>query len=734
MSIDGKGRPRDGDGQVPADPATLPDSDGAHPPEHQEEGGVEDRPQEAWAARRDLQHHTPRAMGFGDGVRIDGGVLGGVNHGIGGGAFHGDVHVGATHVHYRFGTRAAANPAGEVPATTLERLADSFADPGPVFGELAERLRKERLLVIAGPHSAGRRTAALMLLRRLGATPVHAVARETPFGELAPEREGEQPGGARGHLLCDPVNDAKRPLREVELLALRDRLREQDAYAVITVGLKAHLEDVETCGWQPPPPPAILNSHLETLLGRGRAAEMLTLPMVTEFLSRDHQPRETAEFASVLARYTAGEVDRSHVDGFSLLKVENQVREWFEQDDAALHLREKAFLIALAAFDEGPYALTAEVSDGLYTHLQRTADARQQAAVPVFGTHIEKRLQLARAHRYEDEEHTEWGPVRQVKAAYRDERAAFVLLREVWTGHPSARPALVQWLQDLSKDGRPLVRTRAASTAAVLAYTDLPSAMALVIEPWASSRQFGPRSVAVSALALAHSIGTPNVPRILDVWCDSKTPHLRWVAIRTHGLIGPERPMETLAALRAAARHGEPDEPATPDERVDGDAHLGGVLAESVELLLLSSAHDEVLSELLRTLRQDRQAFDLAVVGFLGACRRAEGDEPGGRPLLLGRYGQSPELNDAAAHIAGLWQAALGDRFHRAKALEVMRQWVLSADHDTPAEQSLELLLPLLAGSEQEWRRITHLLRTTTGEDASPPPVVSRLLSALPHP
>ncbi|MFD4128254.1 hypothetical protein ACFXKK_12415 [Streptomyces globisporus] len=732
MSTDTKERPGEsspGAADADARPADADEPSRTEPTPAEPAG---DRPQDAWAARRDLWDHTPRAMGFGDGARINGGVLGGINHGIGGGVFHGAVHVGATHVHYRLGGRANAS-SGEVPAATLSTVAESFADPGRAFAELLDQLRGERVLVLEGPQSAGRRTAALMLLHRLGAAPVHVIARDTSFGELVPERESEPSGGGRGYLLCDPITEAQRPLREADLLALRDRLTDQDAYAVITVGLKAHMEDVEACGWQPPPPSDVLHAHVRALLGRPDAAEVLALPLVTEFLSREHQPRETAEFAAVLVRYLAGETEHQHVEGFSLLKLEEQVREWFEEDDAALHLREKAFLIALAAFDEGPYALTAEVSDGLYAHLQRTADSKLQAAVPVFGTHIAKRIRLARAHRYEDEEPTEWGPVLQTKAAYRDKRAAFVLLREVWTGHPSARPALVRWLQDLSKDGRPLVRTRAASTAAVLALTDLPSAMALVIEPWASSALFGPRNVAVNALALAHSIGTPNVPRILDSWCDATTPHLRWVAIRTHGLIGPERPVETLAALRAAARHEEHDAASVPDDRPDeGATGLATVLAESVELLLLSSAQDEVLAELIRTLHHGRHAFDLAVGGFLGACRRAGNDEPDGRPLLLDRYAQPTHLGNAAAHLTELWRRALGDRIYRGKALEVLGRWVLSADHDMQTEHCLALLLPALAEGGQEWRRIDHLLRTVPGEDpTSPPAVAERLRAAL---
>ncbi|WP_329028341.1 hypothetical protein [Streptomyces sp. NBC_01423] len=719
----------------PRQPADEEQSPAAAPAGHTDEaadGAPADRPQDAWAARRDLEDHAPRSMAFGAETRLAGGVLGGVNHGIGGGFFHGDVHVDArTHVHYGFGSLSAAHSSGEIRAATLSGIAECFADPGPVFTALVEQLREERVLVLSGPQSSGRRTAALMLLHRLGLSPVHSLARDTAPHALLPESDDD--AGAQGHLLCDLETDRNKPLRDVDLLALRDRLGRRDAYLVITVGPRACLEDVRPRPWQPPAPADVLAAHLRARLDEDTAADLLALPVVAEFLARDHQPRETSAFASVLVEHAAGNASGEDVGNFSLAALEDQVREWFEEDDTVLHLREKSFLIALAAFDDGPYALTAEVSDRLYARLQETADSQLPAAVPVFGTHIGRRLQRARALRYEADEPTEWGPVRQVKAAFRDDRTSLVLLREVWTGHPSARPALVQWLQELAKDGRPLVRTRASSTVAVLAHTDLPSAMALVIEPWAASPLYGPRTVAVHALALAHRIGTPNVPQILDAWCDSDALHLRWVAIRTHGLIGPERPAETLAALRTAAHREDRDDPEEAPGQDDGE--LGEALAESVELLLLSTANDQVLDELLRTQERDRRMRTLAMNGFLGACGRTERGAPKGRPIVLDWYATSLTTHTpAATGIRSLMRTALNDRDHRKHALDVLSRWVLSAEGVPGAESALSHLLSGLAVDEQERRRISHLLRTLPGDDGTPPPVANRLLAALPLP
>ncbi|GAA2503469.1 hypothetical protein [Streptomyces gobitricini] len=678
-----------------------------------------DQRQNAWSARRDLVNHSP--------WNVTGGVVGADHHGISGGHFTGSVHLGArTEIVYQFGGAAtAAHSSGEVPEATLRRLAARFVTGGDeAFDALVERLRAERVLVLSGAQFTGRRTAALMLLHRLDATPVRALDRETGPGELAGHV------GAGGHVLCDPLTRRDRPLREAHLLAARDRLAEKDAYLVITVGPTAALEDVAPAAWSPPSPAAVLEAHLraETDGDEEAVRKLLALPPVTGFLGRGHQLREAAAYAPVLARYAAGEVEERRIEQFSQAALETQVQEWFEQDEAALHLRDKAFLVALAAFDGGPYALTAELSDLLYALLQKTENPSQPPTVPVFGTHVGKRLQLARAVRYEEEEHTEWGPVSQLKARYEDDRTALVLLREVWTGHPSARPALIAWLRRLAGDGRPLVRTRAAATVAVLAYTDLPSAMALVIEPWATHSRFRYRLVAVNALTLAHLVGTPNVPRVLDAWCESDDQRLCWVAIRTHGLIGPGRPVEAMAALRAAARH--------QDAQDKPDALLTAELAESVELLLLSPAGDRVLSELVRTLHDDRTVLDLAVSGFVRACRHTEDDERYGRPLVLRWYARSAaEHGPAAHHITTLWRTALGDRAHTDDARDVLRGWVLVAERDQGVEWELAALLPALVTTASEHRRLDHLLRTMRGEDGAPRPLVAgRLLTVLPHP
>ncbi|MFF5436847.1 hypothetical protein [Streptomyces achromogenes] len=717
------------DAPAPEAPAEQPQAAGAG-----EEDQERDQPQDVWTARRDLVDHSPPTMNIGARTRFGGGTVHGDQNNLAGNQITGDVFLGGkTEIHWSLaGLSGAAAVSGEVPPRRLERLDASFTAAEETVEELLGRLRRDRVLVLSGTRSSGRRTAALVLLHRLGAVPVHVLDRDTAPGSLADRLTGTGTGErqVRGYVLGDLATRRGNPLREPHLLAARDRLREQDAYLVVTVGHTAVLEDVTAVPWRAPGGAEVLAAHLDTLVDPDTAAGLLRLPAVTDFLARGHRLRETAAFARLLARYAAGEATEEEITAFSRISLENQVQEWFEEDENTLHLRDKAFLVALAAFDGGPYALTAELSDLLYRFLLGIQHPGRPADVPVFGTHIDKRLQLARAEGYEDDEHTEWGPVTQFKAKFLDERVPLVLLRLVWTGHPSARPALIEWLRRLADDGRPLVRTRAAATAAVLARTDLPSAMALVIEPWATSRLFRHRLVAVNSLTLAHLVGTPNIPRILDDWSGDDDRALRWVAARAYALIGPELPGQALAALRKAARSLY-DDPAEPDEF---DLEMVGELSDAVALLLLSPAHDQVLKELLTHLDDDPAVNALTLTAFVNACGHQDEDgDPAGRPTVLAWYADAATAGDEAADgLAHLWRRALADRHTTGLALDALSKWVLIADRSPGTEWALAALLPRLVTTPTEYQRLSHLLRTMPGQDGAPPPeVAARLLTTL---
>ncbi|MFC4032986.1 hypothetical protein ACFO3J_16015 [Streptomyces polygonati] len=695
------------DGQDQPD-RSAPDEAAAETREAGEGSAAQDgeAPQNPWAARRELYLHA--------GTRFGGGLTAGDQTGVSGGRVAGDVIMGSKIEHHY--SSGPARTSGEIPPAELAELAEVFTAEPELLAAALARLREERVLVLSGPRYTGRRSAALTLLHRLDAAPVRALDPKTPPTAL----EKELTGDARGYLLCDLATDPNRPLREIDLLGVRGKLRDKDAYLVITIGLYAVLDDVRPVDWRPPVPESVLRAHLGSLVADPeRERELLALEPARDFLTRDHyRPWEAAAFAAELAGYARGESSERELRDFGAAAVTRQVRDWF--DDEVTPLRDKAFLISLAAFNEAPYALAAELSDELLAALQRTEDPGSRPRIPVFGTSITKRLLLARAHGYEEEEYTEWGPVGQYKAAFQEPLAALVLLREVWTGYPSARPALIQWLRGLAEDGRPLVRTRAAVTAAVLASADLPSAMGLIVQGWARARRYRFCLVAANTLALAHAIGAPNIPGILRAWCDKDQPEqrLRWTAIRAYALVGTEMPGEALEALADAARAG-------------GDEDEAEEIAQSVALLLTAPEPEVralVLAELVELVNDKPPVRRMALRAFVLACEHTD-------DLLLLRWHAEALAAGSTAddrHLAAMWRGALGDLSQTGDALGALRGWVREADKDPVAESALAGLLPAIAVTADDRKRLSHLLRTLRTKRGGPPPAVAeRLLAAL---
>ncbi|WP_019359037.1 hypothetical protein [Streptomyces sp. AA1529] len=694
-----------------------PQADGDLQADGSEQNGEEnveaadDRPQDPWAARRELYEHVPKA--------VSGSLVGGAQTGVSGGSVTGDVVLGTkVEHHYRFG--AATHTSGNIPPEEIDQLAEVFAGYEELVHPLRGRLREERVLVLSGAPFSGRRSAGLMLLRALGAVPVRAVDPNTRPTAIKDELNGD----SLGYLISDLVTNRENPLRDIDLWAVRETLREKDAYLVITVDLFASLQGVSAIEWQPPSPQAVLRSHLHARVQDSRKeSELLALRPSREFLGKEgHQLREAAAFAKVLSAHVEGAVTPEQLAEVGTGLVREQVQEWFGDEET--QLRDKAFLISLAAFDEAAYALTAELSDALFAQFQRTEDAGREPRVGIFGTSITKRLRLARAIEYWQKEHTEWGPVQQRMARFQEPRTAGEVLREVWTSHPSARPALLEWLRRLAQDGRPLVRARAAVTAAVLAQADLPSAMALLIEDWAKSRRYRDCLVAANALAMAHAVDAPNIPQILRSWCEegAEARH-RWTAIRAYALVGSRMPDEALRALAEAARTGEEEQEAE---------HI----AESAALLLSDESapvRSRVLRGLLELLGDGGSGRRLALHAFVMACTR------GDSRMLLRWYAEATsaatdgDLGGADAdRLLLLWRTALSDLRYTTDALKALAGWVREAAADPRAEEELATLLPALVGSAEDRKRLAHMLETLRDGCRGPVPAVAeRLMSVV---
>ncbi|MFE6807237.1 hypothetical protein ACFVEN_37145 [Streptomyces sp. NPDC057681] len=701
---------------VPAPSAPAPDDVPHTEPrtDLEDADGTEEGTQEARAAQRELFSHTPAFIldrtGFG------GSLVGGAQHGVSGGEVAGDVFLGGkTENHYYNGPAAGATHAsGEIPQGDLDALAAVFVE-GPAFASALARLREERVLVLAGAHAGGRYAAACMLLHRLRVPAVHALSPETSPSALTAQLSS--PGG---HVLRDLPLSRNRPLRDTHLYAARDRLRKVDGYLVVTVENSPFLIGATPSVWKPPEAGAVVRAHVSRRRGAD-ADELLSLAPVRDFLSRGHHhPAEATRFAQQLTGYDGSEPALARLADFGQAAVEQQCRGWLSDPESPL--RDKAFLISLAVFDQAPYVLAAELADKLYVHFQRLQHPEQPPEIPVFGPAAEARLEQARADGQTRDEETEWGPVPQFTAYFRKEDTPRVLLTEVWTGHPSARPALVAWLKELARDGRPVVRTRAAAATALLARADLPSAVALLIDGWAVSKFFGPRVTAANALTLAQILDAPAVLRLLTQWCTDPHWARRWTAIRAFGLLTPLRPDLAGPALSALAARARADS--------SSKAESANLVESTALLLSVGNRRGEMLSELARLLHHDTPAVRaLALSAFVRAC-----DNPEGGALVEWYADTGMYEADSAGDLATLWRAALGDRAHTRAALNALHTWVYAAERSAAVATALELLLPALVVTADDHKRLTHELRGLRSPDGGlRPPTADRLLAVL-HP
>ncbi|MFJ4185733.1 hypothetical protein [Kitasatospora sp. NPDC089509] len=695
-----------------------------------------EEPQNAFEAVQELLEHVPDSFAgrnylFAGGAPGFGGdLIGGDRHTVSGGQVHGDVVTGSKTTIYQVGG-ASLHASGEVPDEELTELADVFC-PGEEFHNALRQLRERRVLILTGRPDTGRRSAALMLLYELGVRRIRNLDPDvSPTGLL----NGVESAG--GYLLADYATSRSRPLRRPDLDRLRETLVKQNSYLVITTIRSSATRTLPTVDWLPPDLGRVLDAHLRSVQGDDSVVDrLLDLDLVEEFLAKYPPILEVAEFAAKLAHHYPWSKKPAELTDFGQGVVQDQIGRWF--GDPELPLQDKAFLISLAVFDHAPYTLAAECADKLFRRLETIRTPGRPDGIPPFGSSVEDRMALARAELTEETEQTPWGPVPQRMASFLDPRTSPTLLREVWTGHPSARPAITGWLNALAIDTRALVRTRVASTTALLASVDLSAAMSGLLTPWSGAKDFRLCLQAANSLALAYHAGTAAVPRILRSWAGDDNARRRWTAIRGYALLGPLLPAQALEAFALAAERlsaGELDQLAAKlrlDHRAPAagpaDHHQVLGLLEAAELLLLSTEAEQALRALVGWLSGPAALRQLALATFLTTAQRTE-DTAVGRPLLLDWYARSPHPEPGGVPsvtmlaapegpapvrtlLVALWRTALEDPHYRDAALGVLRGWLIGAADQPETTAQLTELFDDLAVTERDRRRLDHLVRT----------------------
>ncbi|NYI05848.1 hypothetical protein [Allostreptomyces psammosilenae] len=630
---------------------------------------------------------------------------------VGGDMVGGDKHVG---IHLHTAQIARRHHLGPVPPKELEELAAVF-EPTSRFDEALALLRQDRVLVLRGPQSSGRRATAWRMLHEHVPGRVATLDPGIDLRHLAEHLRPEW-----GNALCDPITTRDAPLRDVHLRAVRDRLHHDGGYLVVTVDLTADLDGIDPIVWEPPPARAVLRAHLRKLLSDqppGECVRLLELPQTQTYISGAPAPREAAGFARLLAAHARGETTEDQLAAYGHAAVEATVDRWFGRG-ADPGLRDRAFLIALAVLDGSPYPLVAELGDDLYREL-RTVEASDGATgLAVFATSPRQRLDMAHAEEYGGVVESPWGALPQRMVRFRDQHAWQAVLQHVWMSHPTARAPLLRWLSALGRDHRALVRIRTAVAAGVLAHSDPFTALDRLILPWAKSSRPADRQRAAWALCSAAEHGLHTVVwRLLHDWSLNGDEGRRWTATRAYAVLGGEVPEAALRDIEAMARTMSGGE----------ESSLRSALAQTLETLLRGPASATVLEHLHHWSEGSGTVAELAITAFLRACQHREAlREQRWWPALL-RAMSTP----AHAHVVALWRVALGDRRTSRAAQDRMREWVIWADNDIRVAEALAELMVELAVTEREADRLDYLLRTALTPERTEPAVARRLLEAL---
>ncbi|WP_441246429.1 hypothetical protein [Kitasatospora sp. McL0602] len=617
----------------------------------------------------------------------------------------GDVVAGGKQVlHFHAATDRARTATGPLRSGELAATERTFAATRR-YDEAHGRLKSDQVLVLRGHWGTGRRTAAVRLLAQLSAR--SEVIALDPDGD--PARIGEQLSPGCGHLLSDPVTGREAPLRAAHLHAVRKQLAEQGGLLIVTTDPEAAYYDVPAVDWQPPDPTQVVRAHLAARLEDdgftgvdAHCTRLVALPEVAAYLRSGPTPREAAGLAGRLHAHAAGRMDTTEVTAYGRAAALAVVDEWF--GEAGPHLRDKAFLIALAVLNGSPYPQVTELGDQLYQRLRAVERPSHRPGLRVFAASPRERLQLARAHEYEGTVESPWGRLPQRLVAFRGEEMGQTVLAHVWMSHPAVRAPMTAWLRALAVDRRAAVRLRAAVAVGTVATADFAFAHDTLISPWAASARPGQRQLAAWALTTCGEGEQQTVVRrLLNSWSREGGSGRRWTAARTHALLGVRLPEAALRDLALIADRS--------------DDALRGAVVQSLVTLLRTAAAPRVLAALCAWSEPGHPLRPTALKVLLQAAG-SEHDEPGdGLPALLGLA-----RHDTAAvesHTL-LWRRVLADREARRDGLDRLGRWITaSAGHDE-LDAALTRLLPALVVSENDAERLEHLVRRrTTPGDAS---------------
>ncbi|WP_410621546.1 hypothetical protein [Amycolatopsis sp. cmx-8-4] len=592
-----------------------------------------------------------------------------------------------------------------------------YVPPG-CFDTALTALGKDHVVGLHGSRGTGKRAGATALLREVTGGPLYVLS---PMNRLKSLAEREYAAGS-GYIIADRIAERKTADVDFTWRTVRDRVRDQGAYLVVTTTTPTEQGEVDSVAqvrWEPPDLRTVLRARLA-----GRADREDVIEQVLRAWPDGGQLHDLVGVAADIADGTAVAEALPKLDA----SLQDQVRIWFDEErDERDYLavtalafldgaRQRTFESALAQL-EGKLAET--VAGGEPDALERTQP------------------ELLRQHRLKLYAHDSLIKIERVGTdgvarhcpRFKEPRYRGFVLAELWAREEAPFwDGVSAWLDEvMPKEG-----LRVAAGLAELARSAFDE-VDDILAPWADGRRGWPGQTTATHVLWLLSYDEALAPEALQLaahWAGRGSPAERWTgAVALSGELGARYPHEAANRLWQLILQSH---------TVTGDAHvaLAGLF---VTLIKRTEDAGVVLTLLDGKLR--RLAKPGATPGYIRATTRAILSVLSARDRIAGRHAAIEHLcaaPDRAAPVEGrLWAAALCNRPTRKRALTVLRASLNDLKHlcEDPVAVATALgaaisdALP--AGEADLLRTDFAALEARTHKDSSP--LVEHLLAAIAH-
>ncbi|MFC0505707.1 hypothetical protein [Micromonospora costi] len=605
--------------------------------------------------------------------------------------------------------------------------------PPPYFANLQGRLRRNRIVGLAGPPRSGRMTAACVALSEHRS--VDHVRRVSPPNEdVVPYLRRNPEALEKGH--CYVIKTTREQMREFFRI-LEPTFESRDCSAILIRDLASQEEELHRAEFFHEPPAAsleIFRRHLELHLeGRcvadcgacdGGCHGTYISELLTEDVRRSidlfRSPGECALYAERVARElprgpaitsvlpSEARRRRERARRILVLAAENDQT---YQNRPLQHRR--ALRIAYAVFaghtmtsvSEGAGLLLGKL-DRLFTEPVIGRPALLNDLPGLLGPDLS-----ADWHERATEDTSSQVPTRVARL---DAKLVTAILDVAWNDFDNTRPALIEWVDELASHPAPGFSACAAVAAAIFATHDFDHVYSQLIQRWAHDRRMRVRRTAAAAMVSAANLdgagelerGT-NRPVRTDVTARveelarSASPLERDTAALVWGMGFVSRhPSQVVRALTVVAANTTYRHSQNVSGAVDS---LFGAIGDSWTIGMLAWWLDSDIPA-LRT--QAGQAF-LNWLDRLGPA--ALHDEL--RALLDG--------STHVDHVAALWRTVLLNHRFSLPAWRHFADWLRSGLGEPNLRDPIRLLVRRLAADPAIRSRLDHLLSRATPAAAS---------------